>query len=328
MKSKKGRMGLLVIFLCLILAGCASPLKKALKPIQDNYKVELLIPPKSDLIPGWTYRPKDLLILNTKCYDGDLRPPSPVLDLKTIDVEYKNNSSIASDWKGWMTLKVKYDRTSKIKVLMGNFQEVTLTDVRPTFDPSCLIDDYVPDRPIIGLLLRVSSIEVEFYDTTGEKVDLTLDKLKELAAIDISGEIDISQKKNLTFSGKDLYVGFKKLNSFVRRVADKVMYTRQKDGFESQTLKYQLFIKGIEQQVDGWRANVRILNNRLQVPGGIFDRTFDNVARGDTLNLIMSSNRKDYMHVKAIDAQSLQVEFISYTYRIERGVRILPRERE
>ncbi len=315
------KIGGWMLLFCILIAliGCDSPMAVALDPIKKNYKVEPLIPPIADLKPGWVYRPKDFLILHTKCYDGDLLPPAPVIGLKSSEIEYSNNSSISTDWKGWVSFKVNFEGVSKIKIILGDMQQLTLANVRPTFDPSCLTEDYLYDKPIIGALLQVDNIEIEFYDTKDSKIDLTSDKLKELTKIDFSGNIDINSRKNLVFSGKQLCIGLKRLNPFVRRVSDEVTYTKERDGFESSILKYQVFIRRIERKGEEWKANVIVVNNRLVPP---LKKNFDGIGRGDIFPMFEYPNRRDYMQIKEVGRESLKVEFFSISHRFEIGVKI------
>ena len=205
-----------IIFATIGLLGCAkTPYVRIFQPIADNYKAELLYPPRDGIMPGSEFRRKDTLVLRQGCYKGTSKDlPAKVLNISSQTISYDNSADFSVDWKDILGFNVKWSSVGKIDLKLSNFTQDSVTNIVPTFANHCLGGDgYRSSNPIFASLIKIGSIEATFYDKTGKeiKLDLDLGQLKNIVELTPGINAKFSGEKTVSFKGKDVYVIYYKV---------------------------------------------------------------------------------------------------------------------
>lgn len=309
---------ILIGFLGVAACNNGTPLKVSLKEIQDNYEVDgLFSPPRENVSLGTVFRERDKLPLETKCFKGE-KKSGDVLSLTASAGKYDTKANFLAEWAGILGLDVKFDSVKEVNVKYGGFSEIYLTNVRPTFDKDCPADVYLGNAKLFASLIKTDNIEIEFKDKDNKKVDLSVEKLKQLADVDLKTGVEINTNKNLQFSGKNLYVAYRKMD-YAFDPADDVKIC--KVGVPcGKVADYEITVHALNTASSGHTATVGI--RRLDF--GLINVT-KTMAPGDAILLKTFPKQKHYFGVRVINAQDGEVElFVSVRrWSLESGPRVM-----
>jgi len=289
---------------------------RTFQPIAENFKAELLYPPRDGIIPGSEFRRKDTLILRQGCYKGSSVSPANVLSIAKQTISYDNSGDFSVDWENILGFTVKWTRIGKIDLNLSNFSQDTIVNIVPTFADHCLSGDgYRSSDPIFASLIKIGSIKATLYDNTGNiiKLEPDLEQLKDLVEIAPGIKAKYSSEKATSFSGKDVYVMYKKVEPNPTEERKRVSC--------SMGILCDLGVGGYSMIVTGVKSGTATVQlSHLELDEDEFKSTH-NLILGKPSIILKRSLRRDVIRLDDADPANHRVGILisSTTFRVESG---------
>jgi hypothetical protein len=309
----KGAQIVVLTVCATFLASCArgaTPYEKTFKSIAKDFGAELLRPPRDDVTVGSTLRKKDTLTITSGCYTGDLVRDAKSLALVDQKIDYTNNVGLSADWQSLIGLTANYERVSKVRLILKDFKLTAIDNIHPTKAEKCLKEGYVDGMPVVASIISIGSIEAEFYDKKGVKIDLSIKEGAIAEVAQVSGKLGVAPTREGTakFTGGGIYALFKSVKPSLAVVKREVV-CNENVLCETGVAEYQVTAT---LEPDG-KATLKILNPKLGLSGDKAPR--GTLSVGDVIKTIDQDLRFDYVQLLQTDASKKQVKL-----RVEKAV--------